>query len=126
MATIEEQFTIINIKDGIAYLQAIREDGCGGCSANKGCGVGSLNRYFAQKLIKHPVEKSYKIGDIITLNINANTLLFHAFLLYLVPLLVLFMTAYVAKYFFPTQDLYQVIFGLLGLVMSFLILKFWL
>ncbi len=123
MAFTTQKFSIVNIKNNTAYLQTIKEEGCGSCNANKGCGVGSLNRYFSKKLIENPLEQGQKVGDIVELTINSNKLFYHAFLLYFLPIIALFVSAYLVKIFFPSQEGYQVIFGLLGFGLSFIILK---
>lgn len=102
----------------MAHLQALKTAGCGGCKANKGCGVGILGQYFGGFVIKQTLEKNQKIGDVISLSIERKTLLWHAFSLYILPLLGLFFGAILAEMLFPEQDVYQILFGLSGLALS--------
>ena len=121
---IEEQFIIIKIKNNIAYLEALSKLGCDGCSARKNCGISSLSTYFTKYSIKHHVSDSAKVNDIISITIDNKIFFKHAFLLYLLPLLILFISAYLVGIFFSHNEGLQVIVAISSLLLSFVLLRF--
>lgn len=122
--TMDKQFKIIKINKKTAELEPINADNCNTCDTEGGCGIASLGRIFRRQNITYPVSSEYKVGDIITLNIATSTLFKHAFLLYLLPLICLVVAAFFASIVYPQQDIYQVIFGILGFVFGFIFSKY--
>lgn len=119
---IEEQFKIISIKNNIAELEPVKQEGCTNCST--GCGLGILGRYFAQYKIKHRVDTNKKVGDIISLSIDNKTLFLNAFLMYLLPLIALFLGGGLGHLLNPDNEILQIILAFVCLFISLAILRF--
>lgn len=106
-----------------ATVSLSRSTACGDCGA---CQMGkeNLNR---QVDALNPV--GAKIGDRVTMEMADNTVLKAAFIVYIVPLIVLILgmvfTYFTLNYFHITEkvELYGFFVGLIGMAISFLIIK---
>ena len=85
----------------------------------------SLSDLFSGfSLFKRPLQKGVKAGDTITLEISSKELFFRASQLYLMPLLALFVGAYLSNLIFPSNDIVQTLVGLSSLAASLVLLRF--
>lgn len=78
-----------------AWAETEHRIGCNLCTASDGCGTREIAKYLIKRsiIVKvfNPIEA--KIGDMVVVGISEKTLLFGAFVLYTMPLLVMFLGA---------------------------------
>jgi sigma-E factor negative regulatory protein RseC len=118
---IEQQATVIEIKDDTIWLQAERQSTCGQCQIKQGCGTGLLAKHVGQRFSKIAVNNTtdVSIGQHVTVAIPEQTLLQGAALMYLLPLGLLFMFSMAARAL-VLGELAEIILGLIGLVLGFI------
>lgn len=97
---IEEQAQVIEVKDNELLLQAQTQSACGACSANKGCGTSLLSKVVGRKLSRFHAENTVgaNVGDTVIVAISEEALLKGSFMMYLVPLLGMFLMALLADF----------------------------
>lgn len=121
-----EWATVVAWQQGIATLRCEQKSACSGCQANRTCGMkvldklGSEVRYDLQIAIEQPLI----VGQRVELGIPEASLLRSALLVYILPLLTLFVGASVLNQFFP-GDLSLIAGGLIGGCFGFLIARFY-
>ncbi|SMN16572.1 Sigma factor RpoE regulatory protein RseC [uncultured Candidatus Thioglobus sp.] len=121
----KEKFEVIEIENQTMVLKVNRSDGCTGCSASGACGTGILANYFDHySVFNKPLQEGVAIGDVVTLEISAAELFWRAFQLYIVPLLALFVGAGVGSVYFPTNELWQIIFGFSSFIGALILTKY--
>ena len=68
---IEENGVVAATEGESAWVETSRQSACGSCSATKGCGTGSLSRFFAGRAhrvrVRNPV--GAKVGDEVVVGI---------------------------------------------------------
>jgi sigma-E factor negative regulatory protein RseC len=123
---IAQEFTIKSIKDSKFELDADKNNGCDSCSAKKGCGIGVLAKYFKKPIFVDIGQKNQdkKIGDSIILEINEAQLLKNAFMVYLMPLLLMFFVGIVARWLLPNNEFLWTLFAMSALIFSFIYLRY--
>ena len=117
----KETATVSFIKDGYAFLETGGvESACGKCSARFSCSSMALVSKSSSHLkIKNSTD--LKAGDAVSLGLATDKLLFGTMLMYLLPLLVLFIFAAAGKYF--GGELVSSIAGISGLFISLMWVK---
>ena len=120
----KEDFEVIEITRDTMTIKADRQSGCNSCTSKNACGTGVHSDLFSGfSLFKRPLQKGVKAGDTITLEISSKELFLRASQLYLMPLLALFLGAYLSKLFFPSNDIVQTLVGLSSLAASLVLLR---
>lgn len=121
----KEQFEVIALENETMTLKVNRSGGCHSCSASGGCGTGILANYFDHySTFNKPIENGVTVGDFVTLEISSSELFSRAFMLYIFPILALFIGSYAGMSFFPATELWQIIFGILGFIGALLLTKY--
>ena len=125
---IETEAVVVKIEHAVAYVQAERKSSCSGCSESS-CGTSVLANFFGQKapLYRASNEVGAKVGDRVVVGMNESALFKGTLLLYLFPLLLLFVGAVAGSALAVTADVkdgYSVAGAFIGLVAGFLGLKF--
>ncbi|MDO9064049.1 MAG: SoxR reducing system RseC family protein [Sulfuricella sp.] len=125
---IETEAVVVKIEQAVAYVQAERKSSCGGCSESS-CGTSVLANFFGQKtpLYRASNEAGAKVGDRVVVGMNESALFKGTLLLYLFPLLLLFVGAVAGSALAVTADVkdgYSIAGAFIGLVAGFLGLKF--
>lgn len=115
-----EQGTIVEIIDSELVVQVIQQSTCGSCAAQKGCGQGVLAKYlsgsqFIRVALKHRPATDFQIGEQVELGVEESAMLRAAFLVYLVPLLLLIAGATLGNL---VSEPYAIIMGVAGLVIG--------
>jgi len=115
-----EQGTIVEIVDSELVVQVIQQSTCGSCAAQKGCGQGVLAKYlsgsqFIRVALKHRPATDFQIGEQVELGVEETAMLRAAFLVYLVPLLLLIVGATLGNL---VSEPYAIIMGVAGLVIG--------
>lgn len=119
-----EWATVVAWKEGVATLHSEAKTSCNSCSARKGCGSHALNKLGPKKahmmtiVCPEPLEP----GQRIELGIRESSLLGSALLVYMTPLLGLFLLAGIFQMLFHS-DLAAACGALLGGVGGFIVAK---
>jgi len=118
---IEQTGKVVLVKDGFAWVESERTSTCQSCSAKKGCGTSLLDNVFGQKrlAIKTLNSRNSMVGDHVVIGIHESTLIKSSLLMYLMPLLMMFVFAFFAEYVFNVSELLTVLSGLIGLIAGF-------
>lgn len=124
---IETEAVVVKIEHAVAYVQAERKSSCSGCSESS-CGTSVLANFFGQKapLYRASNEVGAKVGDRVVVGMNESALFKGTLLLYLFPLLLLFVGAVAGNALAVTAELkdgYSVAGAFIGLVVGFIGLK---
>ena len=93
---IEEPGVVVRVDAGGVWVATQRKTTCGSCSAKAACGQGLLNSLSADKkskLIQLRSDLQLRVGDHVTLAVSEDSLVRSAFLVYMVPLFLMFAAA---------------------------------
>ncbi|MGK2888896.1 MAG: SoxR-reducing system protein RseC [Candidatus Malihini olakiniferum] len=118
--------TVVSWHDGIAVLHCEQRSGCSGCQSRKTCGTGLLSELglSAEQALQVPCEQTLIPGQRVELGISESSLLRSAMLVYLVPLLGLFMGAVLLRSLFG-NDLAAALGAVLGTALVFILVRGW-
>lgn len=121
---IEQKATVISRHDQLVWVEAERQSTCGQCQARKGCGTGLLAKHVGKKFSRIAVkdEGNLEVGQEVTVSIPEEALLSGAFLMYMLPLILLFFTSILVR-LAGGGELLQIVSGLLGLITGFVWVK---
>lgn len=119
-----EWATVIAWNNGIATLRCNQKSGCSGCQARMTCGARIMNEVKPNDALefKLPVEQYLEIGQKVELGISEANLLYSALLIYLVPLLGLFIGTGLCHWLIG-NDVAVMIGALLGGIIGYFIAK---
>ncbi len=117
---IEQSATVVRSDDKMVWVEAERESTCSGCQVRKGCGTGMLAKHVGKRFSSIAVIKTgdVTIGQQVQLAIPEETLLQGAFLMYILPLVLMFVIAAVAQAFNFSETI-EIFGGLSGLFLGF-------
>ncbi|MEX0614456.1 MAG: SoxR reducing system RseC family protein [Methylophaga sp.] len=118
---ISQKATVVAIETDRIWVEAERQSTCGGCQIRQGCGTGLLAKHVGKRFnrIAVPNNKTVKIGQQVTVAIPEDALLQGAFMMYLLPLLAMFVGAGLARWLTWPEPL-QIAAGLAALLGGFL------
>lgn len=124
---IETEAVVVKIEDATAYVKAERKSGCSACSTGS-CGTSVLAGFFAQKtpLYRASNDVGAKVGDRVVVGMDEAAMFKGTLLLYLFPLLLLFVGAVAGSMLAVAPELkdgYSVVGACVGLVAGFAGLK---
>lgn len=124
---IETEAVVVRIEHAIAYVQVERKSSCSGCTESS-CGTSVLANFFGKRtpLYGASNEVGAKVGDRVVVGLNESALFKGTLLLYLFPLLLLFVGAVAGSALAATaevKDGYSVAGAFIGLVAGSLGLK---
>ncbi|MCK4866240.1 MAG: SoxR reducing system RseC family protein [Gammaproteobacteria bacterium] len=118
---ITENATVVSIENNQTWIETQRKSACGQCSANKGCGTSVLSKVIGNKLSKmKAINKiNAQVGDEVIVGLNESSLLKGAFVIYMLPLLFLFLFSIVGQFVaqnigIPNDELLVIIFAAVG------------
>lgn len=121
---VKEWATVIHWHEGRALLRYGSSSGCGSCQARAACGSYLLNKIGPETVhqLELPVAQPLVEGQKVEVGIPENNLLLSAMLVYLTPLIGLFIVAGIASLWLSSEF---AIFcsGLVGGVLGFLFAK---
>ena len=115
MNVIEEKALVNDVDGEFIFLE---RDGfsCDGCSSSAGCGKKSLDSIFTFKSnskLKLKNTLGLRKGDAVIISIPSFSVLLSAVLVYLIPIISLFIFSLLAKLFWGEG--YSILFGLIGM-----------
>ena len=125
---IEERAVILSLDDVssnlIATLEIERKTACGLCGQTRGCGNSIWGKLFAHQSTAFKAQNriNAKVGDSVIVGINEQALLKSAMLLYIVPLVTLFIGAILMQQIFDTNG-YAMLGALIGLLVGMVWVK---
>lgn len=119
---IEELALVKNIQGNRVIVEVLRQ-GCQGCEISGACGTGSLGRLFGfrPKPISIPNELFLKKGDKVIIGLPEKSYVLSSFLIYLFPLLSMFLFSIIVDVLFGSVDGLNVLAALAGLIIGLLI-----
>jgi sigma-E factor negative regulatory protein RseC len=117
---IEQQAKVIAQDDKTIWLEAERQSTCSKCQVRQGCGTAMLENHVGKRFSRIAVANIHDvtIGDEVHLAIPEEALLQGTFMMYIVPLLMMFLGAVVA-HSFNLNELFEIFFGFVGLFGGF-------
>ena len=128
---ITENATVVLIENNQTWIETQRKSSCGQCSANKGCGTSVLSKVLGNKLSKMKAINKIdaKVGDQVVVGLNEGSLLKGAFIIYMLPLLFLFLFSLAGQLISQNLQIYNseviiIIFAALGFYVGMRRVKF--
>jgi sigma-E factor negative regulatory protein RseC len=97
---IEEQAQVVEVHGNRLLLKVQRKSTCGSCSAAKGCGTSLLSGVFGRKVSCFHADNNVNAsaGDTVIVALDENALLTGSVMMYMVPLIVMFVFSLTANY----------------------------
>ncbi len=119
-----EWATVVSWDQGIATLHTEAKTSCNSCSARRGCGSQMLNKLGPKNahVMQVASEKPLQPGQRIELGVRESSLLSSAFMVYITPLIGLFIGAGLSQQWFGT-DMASAGGALIGGVAGFFLAK---
>lgn len=124
---IEEHAIILTIEpqvdsQSMATIEVVRKSACGLCGQTRGCGNAIWGKLFAHKITSFKAENSInaKVGQNVIIGIDERALMKSALLLYIVPLVTMFIGAILVS-----QGSSSNLVAMLGAVLGLIIGYFW-
>ena len=115
MSLAEEIATVSFIEGDYAYLKAESVSACSSCSAKSACGAKTISKSDSAYNLRVKNTLNLKKGDSVILALESNKLLLGTAIMYILPLIMLFISAYLGKVTFgETGSIIGGVFGLLG------------
>jgi sigma-E factor negative regulatory protein RseC len=129
---LKEQGVVVSVDEHFAWIQTQRKSGCGHCSSNQECGTASLAQVFGRKQahIKVVNDLAAKVGDQVIIGVEEQALVTGSLLLYLLPLISLFIVAVTYQTlattvtFLPSAEIFTALAGLCGLFGGLFFVKY--
>ncbi len=117
---IEQSAKIIKFDDDTVWLEAERQSTCSGCKVKQGCGTGMLAKHVGKRFSNISVMKvgDVQVGQQVQLAIPEETLIQGAFLMYILPLVLMFILASAAQVL-NFSEIIEIFSGLSGLLIGF-------
>lgn len=124
---IEQQAKVVSYDDNMVWLEAERQSTCSGCQLRKGCGTGLLANHVGKRFSYISVVKTHEVsmGQQVQLAIPEQALLRGAFLVYILPLILMFSLAALAQLLNFNEEM-EVFTGISGLFIGFYWARIWL
>jgi sigma-E factor negative regulatory protein RseC len=117
---IEQKATVVSRDEHQIWLEAERQSTCSQCQARKGCGTGLLAKHVGRRFsrIAVPADNDLRLGQQVKVSIPEQALLSGAFMVYMLPLLLMFAAAALVR-FMHFGELAEIVAGLLGMAAGF-------
>ena len=122
---IEETGRVVALAPGAVWVEAERSSTCSGCSVRSGCGQGLVDRLGIRErrgLILALCDLRLSVGDTVVVGIRESVLLHGAVLVYLFPLIMLFIFAVIASQLSAPAP-YVMLAGLGGFLVAWLLVR---
>ena len=122
---IEEKARIVDVEPGFAWVETQRQSSCGQCAAKAGCGTSVIAKVVGNRMARLRAlnPHSLKAGQEVVVGIAEHSFLRGALLVYLLPLLAMFVAAVFPSLIGIPSDLVSVLSGLAGLAAGLLWLR---
>ncbi|MBP8184328.1 MAG: SoxR reducing system RseC family protein [Pseudomonas sp.] len=113
---IEEPGQVVSLDEGAVWVATSRKSTCSSCAANAGCGQGLLDKLAISSqrgTVRALTDLNLAVGDKVVIGLREDALVRASLLVYLLPLLGLFIGALTAEHFALGEPL-SIAAGLLG------------
>ena len=110
-----EMGKVIAKEDSGIQIEMITQEGCRACAMSRVCSKGK-KRFFI------PTTEDFAIGDIVEVEVSANSRIFSSFVVFIIPVIFMIAFYFISKLFF-SEDI-SVGFAILGILVSFFFIKF--
>ena len=112
-----ETARVFSVEPDYLTAEVVQQSTCGNCSAQKGCGQGVLAKYltsshYVRIRLTDRSSSEFSVGDQIELGIDEFAMLRAAFLVYLIPLVLMIAGTYLGSLL---SELFSIIFAVVGL-----------
>lgn len=98
---LEENGRVVRIDSGSVWVETIKQSACSSCSAQKGCGQSMLAKIGDGKRMQiqvdNPQQLEVGVDDEVTLGVGERSFITASFLVYLLPLMVMFVFSVTAQ-----------------------------
>lgn len=97
---IEEQGRVVAVEQGAVWVETLRKSTCSSCSVKAGCGQGLLDQLGAsgrRGYVRALSDLQLNVGDAVVIGVREDLLVRGSLLVYLLPLLGLFVAAVLAE-----------------------------
>jgi sigma-E factor negative regulatory protein RseC len=117
---IRQKATVIATDESTVWVDTERQSTCGQCQVKQGCGTGLLENHVGKRFSRIAIKKQQDVvvGQQVQLGIPEEPLLYGAFMMYIIPLLVMFLFSATAQ-LLNFSDVMEVMAGIVGLVSGF-------
>ena len=117
---IEQTAKVVASDDKIVWLEAETQSTCSQCQLKKGCGTGMLSKHVGRRFSRIAVnkERDVQIGDQVQIGIPEQALLRAAFMMYIIPLLLMFAFAVFSR-FYHLGEFMEIFAAACGLFLGF-------
>ena len=122
---IEETGRVVALAPGAVWVETERSSTCSVCSVRSGCGQGLVDRLGIRErrgLILALCDLRLSVGDTVVVGIRESVLLHGAVLVYLFPLIMLFIFAIVASQL-SVPEPYVMLAGLGGFLVAWFVVR---
>lgn len=123
---LKENAFVVDVADGVAWVETQRKSTCGSCAARNGCGTSVLQKVMGNKRTRLKVDNpnQYSVGDEVILGLQENALIKGSLLLYALPIVAMFGFSLIANVIFNNLNIaftegYSILFSLIGLMFGF-------
>lgn len=123
---IQEYGYVVKTDEQFAWVHTERKSTCGQCAAQKGCGTNVFSKVLGNKHteLKAINTANAEIGDTVVLGLRESVLLKSAFIMYMLPLMLMFIFAFLTQVFFnafgrEVSQLWIGMFAVAGLSLGF-------
>ncbi len=119
---VKEIAKVVAVDGAYVWVEAIAKSGCSSCEVNTSCGTGLLSKALGRRnfqlRLKTPVEVN--VGDEVLVSIPQKGLMIASILMYLLPILTLFLFAVVGQVFEADEGT-VIVAGFAGLLLGFFV-----
>ncbi|HSO83312.1 SoxR reducing system RseC family protein [Thiocapsa sp.] len=97
---IETPATVVAVKPGVAWVEAVRQSACGSCGSAGSCGTSVVAKLFGAPRRRLRIEdaQGLRVGEQVVIGIPDGTLVRASFVAYLIPLVLLIAAAGLATH----------------------------
>lgn len=108
------------------WVQTESKTSCNSCQVNTSCGTGIISKAFSERSFITPMTNTLnaEIGDEVEVGIHENLVVKASFWVYLMPLLMMMLFAFLSgQVFTVSSEGWQIMSALLGLLLGFFIVR---
>lgn len=117
---IEEIAIISKIEQYQVYVESRQNNACGGCIQKDTCATSVLDKFFKKRSVAVDVDNNINltVGDTVIVTINEAVLLRTSVLLYLLPLMLMFISTLIGECLIPEGQLSLAFIAISSLLLS--------
>lgn len=108
------------------WVQTESKTSCNSCQVNSSCGTGIISKAFSERSFITPMLNTLnaEVGDQVEVGIHENLVVKASFWVYLLPLLMMIIFAFVSNSLFDqSKELVQIMSAVLGFIVGFWIAR---